>query len=174
MIKIFTEDNKDFFSEKIDKLRKTKKIVTINGCFDIIHLNHFKILHKAKCAGDILVVGLNSDKSVKRLKGEGRPILNQKERAESLIFLPYVDFVYIYEEDTPENFIRITKPDIHVNDSFYGDNCIEKKVVEDLGGKLYIINKFSGISTSDIINRIKTNNSEKDLKNVENTDGSFS
>ena len=61
MTKIFTEINKEDFAEKMDKIRKTKKIVTINGCFDIIHLNHFKILHKAKCAGDILVVGLNSD-----------------------------------------------------------------------------------------------------------------
>jgi len=172
MTKIFTEINKEDFAEKMDKIRKTKKIVTINGCFDIIHLNHFKILHKAKCAGDILVVGLNSDISVKRLKGKGRPILDQDERAKTLLFLPYVDYVYIYNEDTPEDFIRMVKPDTHVNDSFYGDNCVEKKVVEEFGGKLYIVNKFSGISTSEIISRI--DNFSKELKNAEDTGRGFS
>ena len=89
-----------------------------------------------------------------------------------MLFLPYVDYVYIYNEDTPEDFIRMVKPDTHVNDSFYGDNCVEKKVVEEFGGKLYIVNKFSGISTSEIISRI--DNFSKELKNAEDTGRGFS
>lgn len=141
-----------------EDLRKSiKKIVFTNGCFDIIHLGHISYLKQAKNLGDFLIVGLNSDDSVRRLKGKQRPILPQDERAEILDSLKSVDFVVIFEDDTPENLIHIIKPDILVKG---GDYKIEEIVgatfVLSYGGKVVVLPYLEGKSTTNIINKIKS------------------
>lgn len=132
-----------------------KKIVFTNGCFDLLHLGHVRYLRAAKELGDILVVGLNSDDSVRRLKGPGRPLINEAERAEILAALEFVDYVTIFEEDTPINIISAVEPDILVKG---GDWPVEKivggEIVTRRGGKVIAIPFTEGKSTTGIIKRI--------------------
>ncbi|GAB4454864.1 MAG: hypothetical protein OHK0036_18490 [Bacteroidia bacterium] len=129
-----------------------KKIVFTNGCFDILHPGHVYYLNKAKSFGDILIVGLNSDASVKRLKGEKRPIHPQDKRAEVLASILCVDYICIFEEDTPLNLIQMVQPDVLVKG---GDYTIDKIVGADFviqnGGKVEIIPYLEGFSTTKII-----------------------
>lgn len=140
----------------VNKLKKDgKKIVLTNGCFDILHLGHVKYLEEAKKLGDILIVGVNSDKSVRILKGKERPIMPEKERAEIVAALKYVDYVVIFYETNPENVIAQLKPDIHVKGGDYAkDEIPESKLVESLGGKTVILKEIEGKSTSSIIQKI--------------------
>ena len=113
--------------ETIKKLQaQGKKIVATNGCFDILHVGHLRYLEASKALGDVLVVGLNSDKSVKRLKGESRPINNQDDRAEMLLALKPVDFVVIFDEDTAEEFLKSIKPSIYTKGGDYSPSELEK------------------------------------------------
>ncbi len=138
-----------------EERRKGKKIVFTNGCFDIIHAGHVDYLKKAKALGDILVVGLNSDNSIKRIKGEKRPIIPQEMRAEVLSSLKPVDFVVIFEEDTPENLIKAIRPDILVKGGDWELNkIVGKDFVESYGGKVLTIPFTYDISTTEIINTI--------------------
>ena len=133
-----------------------KKIIFTNGCFDILHLGHIKYLEKAKNLGDILVVGLNSDKSVKRLKGQNRPINNEFQRACMLSALYFVDFVVIFDEDTPYELIKSIKPDILVK----GKDYMNKEVIgSDLVDRVELIDFEEGFSTTKIIEKI-----QKDIK----------
>lgn len=134
---------------------KKQKIVTINGCFDMLQLGHIYILYEAKKQGDILLVGLNSDASVKRLKGNDRPINDQATRCQLMAALQMVDYVFIFEEDDPRAFLKVLKPDIHVNDASYGENCIETEVLKTYGGKLHLVEKFKVPSTTQTIEKIK-------------------
>src|ERR1043166_4038641 len=103
-----------------DKLKaEGKRIVTTNGCFDLLHVGHVRILKAARELGDVLIVGINSDASVRELKGESRPITPENERAEILSSLWFVDFVTVFSEDTPVEFLRQVKPWIHVKGSDY-------------------------------------------------------
>jgi len=132
-----------------------KKVVFTNGCFDILHIGHIKYLKKAKSFGDILVVGLNSDSSVKKLKGKNRPVFSQNERAEILSSLEFVDFVVIFNEDTPEKLISIIKPDIHVKGGDYKAGGLpEANIVKSYGGKIKIVKFIPGYSTTNIIKGI--------------------
>lgn len=143
--------------EKINHLRHyhSQTIVTINGCFDLLTPKHVKVLSIAKSQGDILIVGINSDSSIKLLKGIKRPIFTEIERAMFLLELPFVDFVVIYDEKTSENFVARICPDIHANDSSYGINCVEKSILDKFGGKLFIFEKEEeALSTTEIIERI--------------------
>lgn len=139
--------------ELLKKLkRQNKKVVFTNGCFDIVHFGHIKYLEKAKRLGDILVVGLNSNSSVKRLKGESRPINSQFQRACMLAAFYFVDFVVIFEEDTPLELINFLKPDILVKGADYQG----KEVVgSHLVSKVELIDFEEGFSTSKIIDKIK-------------------
>ena len=128
-----------------------KKIVTINGTFDILHKGHEKILNEAKKQGDVLIVGVNSDRSVRKNKGETRPVNSEFNRAKMLANFAYVDFVTIFDEQTPIQMLEIIKPDVHVNGSEYGKQCIEASTVEKNGGRVYIIKLIKGFSTSRII-----------------------
>ncbi|MRJ06210.1 MAG: D-glycero-beta-D-manno-heptose 1-phosphate adenylyltransferase [Epsilonproteobacteria bacterium] len=128
-----------------------KKIVFTNGCFDILHYGHIRYLQKAKKLGDVLIVGLNSDESVKRLKGEKRPINPQYQRAYLLASLEVVDFVVIFEEDTPEQLIKIVTPDILVKG---GDYRNKKIVGADIAKEVKLIEFVEGESTTSIITRI--------------------
>jgi len=134
-----------------------KTIVTCNGAFDILHIGHIKFLKEAKEQGDILIVGLNSDSSVNLNKGNNRPINNEKNRAEILAALQYVDYIVIFQEKDPIKLLEIIKPDIHVNGEEYGENCIEADVVKKYGGKIYLIKKYGDFSTTNLIKKISSN-----------------
>ena len=132
-----------------------KTIVTTNGCFDIINASHIRMLKEAASQGEILVVGLNSDASIHQWKGPSRPIRNETERAEILAAIGYVDFVVLFDERDCTEFVRRIKPDIHVNDASYGEDCVEADAVKESGGKLFLIPKFEGESNSQLIERIQ-------------------
>jgi len=149
--------SRDEIGKVCQKLREEgKKIVFTNGCFDIIHIGHIKYLTEAKKLGDVLVVGLNSDDSVKRLKGESRPVTPQSERAEILDSLKPVDYVVIFEEDTPLELIRIVKPDFLVKGGDYKpENIVGADFVTQNGGKVVVIPYVFGKSTTKLIERLK-------------------
>ena len=130
-------------------------VVFTNGCFDLLHHGHVDILHKSKCLGDRLVVGLNSDASVKRLKGEKRPIVKEEDRAAILSALSSVDLVVLFDEDTPIELIRAVRPDILVKGADYKPHeVVGKEVVESYGGRVELVPLREGHSTSGIEERI--------------------
>ncbi len=138
------------------KDHEKQKIVFTNGCFDILHVGHIRYLQEAAKLGDILIVGLNSDESVKRLKGPERPINSEADRAEMLGALGFVDYVAIFSEDTPLNLIKMIKPDVLVKGGDYApDDVVGKKEVEERGGRLVLIPFVEGKSTTNIIEKIK-------------------
>jgi len=128
------------------------KTVFTNGCFDILHIGHIHILREAKSFGDVLVVGLNSDESVKRLKGNNHPLITDQYRREILLELKCVDDVVIFNEDTPYELIKKVCPDIIVKG---GDYTIEEVVGHDIVDKTIIVDFLYNISTSDIIKKAK-------------------
>ncbi len=140
----------------IKKLKsKNKKIIFTNGCFDILHYGHVKYLQKAKNLGDILIVGLNSDASIRRLKGKTRPIIAQKDRAMLLAALESVDFVVIFNEDTPFNLIKYIMPDVLVKGGDWSKkDIIGADLVKSGFGKVATIPYIKGYSTTKIINKL--------------------
>ena len=149
-------DRKNLDEVIFEEKNQNKKIVSTNGCFDILHVGHVRYLQESKKQGDILVVYLNSDASVKRLKGESRPLNSESDRAEVLAALACVDYVVIFEEDTPCNLIEITKPDVHTKGGDYNpDNLPETKVIRENGGELVFINFTEGKSTTATIEKMK-------------------
>lgn len=148
---------RESLGEHIDGLRKQgKRIVTTNGCFDILHVGHVRILKQSKALGDILVVGINSDASVSALKGPERPINNQNDRAELLSSLECVDVVSIFDEATPVEFIKVVKPDIHVKGADYKPQDLEETpVVEALGGRVEILPLVPQKSTTSLVQKIR-------------------
>lgn len=136
---------------------QNKKIVFTNGCFDLLHIGHVKYLEEAKSLGDILIVGINTDQSVRRLKGPTRPIQNENDRAEILAALKAVDHTVLFDEETPIKLIENIKPDILVKG---GDWKIEQIVGSDFvlqnGGKVFSLNFIEGRSTTRIIEKSKT------------------
>ena len=134
-----------------------KKLVFSNGCFDIVHLGHLDYLEKARNLGDYLVLGLNSDKSVRQLKGHGRPVIDEISRARLMAGLEYIDSVILFDELTPEKLINAILPDILVKGDDYSiQNIIGADVVIKHGGKVETIPLVKGYSTSEIINKIKS------------------
>ncbi len=148
---------KDEILKIVEKLKnENKKIVFTNGCFDILHVGHVRYLNKSAEFGDILIVGLNSDASVKRLKGESRPLNNENDRAEVLSALKSVDYVVLFNEDTPENLLECIKPDIYTKGADYTlETLPEAKTVIKNGGHVEFIEMVDGKSTTNIINNIK-------------------
>jgi D-beta-D-heptose 7-phosphate kinase/D-beta-D-heptose 1-phosphate adenosyltransferase len=133
---------------------KGKRIVTTNGSFDILHRGHLHILSEAREQGDVLIVGLNSDASVRGYKGPGRPIVPQRNRADMLLALRVVDYVHIFDEPDPIAFLNELRPDVHVNGSEYGENCIERDVVLNGGGSIYIVARLPELSTSQLVSAL--------------------
>jgi D-beta-D-heptose 7-phosphate kinase/D-beta-D-heptose 1-phosphate adenosyltransferase len=131
---------------------KGQKIVTINGSFDLLHSGHLHILKEARRQGDVLIVGLNSDASVKRYKGPTRPVVTERRRAEMLLALRMVDFVHIFDESDPIAFLKEINPDVHVNGSEYGWDCVESETVRRGGGSLHIVDRLPDLSTSGLLN----------------------
>ena len=132
-----------------------KKIVFTNGCFDILHVGHIRLLNDAKKLGDILVVGINSDSSVKKLKGENRPVNIESDRKTLLESLKSVDYVFTFDEDNPLNLIKKIRPNILVKGGDYNENIIGSDFVIENGGEVKILCFHEGYSSSKYINKIK-------------------
>ena len=149
--------------KKVKQLQENgKKVVFTNGVFDILHIGHLTYLEEARELGDVLIVGVNSDRSVKTNKGDKRPINPEKNRAEMLLGLKFVDFTVIFDEKTPENLLDLLKPDIHVKGGDYKkEDLPETEIVEKNGGEVKILSFVDNISTTEIINKIIDVYSEK-------------
>jgi D-glycero-beta-D-manno-heptose 1-phosphate adenylyltransferase len=142
---------------ELEPLRQAGKvIVTTNGCFDIVSLAHVRMLQIAKDQGDVLVVGINSDHSIHQLKGPKRPIRTEQERVTIIAAFHMVDYAVLFDERDCTDFVSRVKPNVHVNDASYGENCIESSAVKACGGKLYLVPKFEWESNSKLIERIRT------------------
>ncbi|OEU67885.1 MAG: glycerol-3-phosphate cytidylyltransferase [Desulfobacterales bacterium PC51MH44] len=142
--------------QKINALRESgQSIVFTNGCFDILHVGHVRYLAAAGAEGDVLVVGLNSDESVRSIKPANRPIVNQDQRAEVLANLECVDYITVFDEPDPLNLIRALKPDVLVKGAdWQAEDIIGTDVVKAGGGRVVRVAVVPGISTSQIIQRI--------------------
>ena len=153
---------KDSLKRTVETLRKkNKKIVTTNGVFDILHIGHIRYVQQAKKLGNILIVAVNSDASVKKIKGPKRPLNNENDRAEALAALECVDYVTIFNEENPIKTLGIIKPNIHVKGGDYKINqIIEKNIVEKNNGKIVLVPKVEGYSTTEFIKKVL--NSYKD------------
>ena len=131
-------------------------LVFTNGCFDLLHRGHVEYLYAARALGDALVVGLNTDDSVRRLKGEGRPLNSQEDRAVVLAGLGCVDAVTFFDEDTPRNLIAALLPDILVKGGDYRpENVVGREEVEAAGGRVVILPYLEGRSTTGLVRRIQ-------------------
>ncbi len=138
-----------------------KKIAFTNGCFDILHPGHTRYLYKARASADFLVVALNSDASLKALKGPGRPILSEEARAELLAALGFVDAVVIFDEDTPLKLIKKLLPDVLVKGADWSEEeIVGADVVKEAGGEVKRIPVVEGFSTSSIVERIVASSAE--------------
>src|SRR3972149_9011872 len=139
---------------RIKKIRSEKKtIVSLNGSFDLLHAGHLKIIYTASTLADVLIVALNTDSSIKEYKSKNRPIIPLEYRMQVMAALEFVSYVTYFEDTTPIKILDIIKPDIHVNGSEYGKDCIEKEVVEKNGGKIFIVDLKPSLSTSNIITK---------------------
>ncbi len=140
-----------------ERLRtQDRKVVFTNGCFDLIHLGHVRMLTEAKSLGDVLIVAINSDRSVRELKGPNRPILNEHERAELLAALACVDYVIIFDDLLPRETIMAIQPDVLVKGGDYTpDTIVGRDEVEAIGGVVKSLSYVGGFSTTDLIERIK-------------------
>jgi rfaE bifunctional protein nucleotidyltransferase chain/domain len=138
--------------------RAGQRIVFANGCFDVLHVGHVRYLAAARALGDLLIVGINSDVQTRRLKGEGRPLLSQAERAEIIASIEAVDFVTIFEEPTVEQLLLALKPDIHAKGTDYtADSVPERDVVRSFGGRVAIVGDPKDHSSSEMIERVSGN-----------------
>ncbi|MFI5094133.1 MAG: D-glycero-beta-D-manno-heptose 1-phosphate adenylyltransferase [Candidatus Acidiferrum sp.] len=136
--------------------RNGRRIVFTNGCFDLLHPGHIGLLEQARALGDALIVGLNSDASVRKLKGAGRPVLPERERAEILAALECVDAVLIFDEPTPREVIARLLPDVLVKGSDWpGDQIVGREEVEAAGGRVVSISVVPGYSTTEILRKIR-------------------
>ena len=139
-----------------------QKVVFTNGCFDLLHPGHVKLMTEARAACDRLVVGLNSDASVRRLKGKERPVQDQQARAEVLAALEAVDLVVIFEQDTPVELIRRVKPTVLVKGADYRiDQVVGRELVEEFGGKVILVGLAPGYSTTALVQRSAANSARE-------------
>ncbi|MEA1927542.1 MAG: D-glycero-beta-D-manno-heptose 1-phosphate adenylyltransferase [Candidatus Auribacterota bacterium] len=135
--------------------KAAKRIVFTNGCFDLLHVGHLRYLRQARDEGDLLILGLNSDRSVRELKGINRPFVPQEERAEILSALLMVDFIVIFDERTPLELIKEIRPNVLVKGGDWKrEDIVGGKEVEEDGGKVVVVPEISGRSTSNLVARI--------------------
>lgn len=132
-----------------------KTIVTNNGSYDIVHLGHILGLFEAKQQGDILIVGVNSDCSVKSYKGPNRPINDEYMRSHLLAALSCTNYVFLFDDLDPRGWLQKIQPHVHTNGAEYGENCIEREVVESNGGRIHLLSMIKGYKTTSIIEKIK-------------------
>ena len=147
---------------EIDILRRQgKKIAFTNGCFDILHVGHVRYLQEAKKEGDVLVLALNSDRSVRSIKGDKRPIVPEGERADVLAALACIDYVTIFDEETPLALIETLRPDVLIKGGDWAEeNIVGRDSVRSWGGCVIVIPEIEGASTTNIIEKIKTLHTE--------------
>ncbi len=139
-----------------EERRAGRRIVFTNGCYDILHVGHVRLLEEARRQGDRLVVGVNSDRSVRALKGPSRPMQTQGDRAEILAALRCVDYVTIFDEDTPVETIRALRPDVHVKGGDYAPEALpEADVVREVGGRVHIVPLVEGRSTTRLVEQAR-------------------
>jgi rfaE bifunctional protein nucleotidyltransferase chain/domain len=143
-----------------DQLRGARKVIVwTNGCFDLLHAGHARSLRAARALGDVLVVGVNSDASVRRLKGPGRPVMPATERAELIASLACVAHAVVFDKDTPEECIQLLRPDVHCKGADYapphGKPIPEAALVESYGGRVAFLPLVEGLSTTELIRRIR-------------------
>ena len=152
-------------SDRCDKLRSAgKRIVATNGCFDLLHVGHVRYLQSARALGDLLVVGLNSDSSVEQLKGVGRPISSDRDRAEILSALACVDVVTIFPEIRATKFLATVRPAVYVKGGDYSTETLDKEervFLEEIGATIRLIPFQEGYSTSELLEQICKSRSEK-------------
>ena len=140
---------------ELKRIGSGRKVVFTNGCFDILHAGHVRYLERAKRLGDILVVGMNTDRSVRKIKGSGRPIVAEKDRATLLSALKMVDYVVLFDEPTPIRLIEAIKPDVLVKGSDWKKrDIVGADFVESYGGKVRRIGLLKGRSTTDVVKKI--------------------
>lgn len=145
----------DVSSVVIDLKAQGKRVVSLNGSFDLMHAGHLYMLYEAKKKGDILIVALNSDKSIKQYKNSNRPIIPLEFRLLMMAAIEVVDYVTFFDETVPMEILKKIHPDIHVNGAEYGKECVESDLLKDLGSDLYLVDRIPSLSTSEIINKIK-------------------
>lgn len=142
-------------SEKINEIRQSKKqIATLNGSFDLLHAGHLHIIFEASQVADVLIVALNTDRSIQEYKSPFRPIISLENRLQMMSALEFVDYVTWFDETDPKKILSIIKPDVHVNGAEYGENCLESETVKSNGGRIHIVPLVPGLSTSQIIKKI--------------------
>jgi rfaE bifunctional protein nucleotidyltransferase chain/domain len=147
---------REALTEKVQALKRVgKKIVFTNGCFDFLHVGHVRYLKAARAHGDVLVVGLNSDGSVRQIKGPGHPVVPEDERAEILASLACVDFVTVFDEPDPAMIIGILMPDVLVKGADWAEDAIVgRDIVQGAGGRVVRIPLTEGVSTTGMIEKI--------------------
>jgi D-glycero-beta-D-manno-heptose 1-phosphate adenylyltransferase len=141
--------------EKVAELRRQgKTIATLNGSFDLMHAGHLEMIHQASLQADVLIVALNTDRSIQEYKNPLRPIIPLEYRLRMMAALEMVDYVTWFDETDPRKILSHIRPDVHVNGAEYGANCIEAEVVRSHGGKIHIVSLVPGLSTTQIIKKI--------------------
>ncbi len=147
---------RDAMRAERERLRAARRrVVFTNGCFDILHVGHAQYLAQARALGDVLVVGLNSDASVRRNKGPLRPIVPEADRADLLLALRCVDYVVLFDEDTPLELIESLLPDVLVKGRDWAHQVVGREAVEAAGGRVVLADLVAGRSTTDIIARVR-------------------
>lgn len=140
----------------IASLRAGKKtIATLNGSFDLLHAGHLQIIYEASQMGDVLIVALNTDHSIRQYKSARRPIIPLEYRLQMMAALEFIDYLTWFDETDPRQLLAVIKPDVHVNGAEYGANCIEAECVRSYGGRIHIVQLVPGLSTSAIIRKIQ-------------------
>lgn len=140
---------------KVAELRKAgKRIATLNGSFDLMHAGHLHIIFEASQVADVLIVALNTDRSIQEYKSPLRPIIPLEYRMQMMAALGFVDYVTWFDETDPRRILSEIKPDVHVNGAEYGENCIEAATVKENGGKIHIVQLVPGLSTSQVLKKI--------------------
>jgi len=155
------KDGKFIAPEELEKrvlcFRKLgKTIATLNGSFDLMHAGHLQIIYEASRQADLLILALNSDASIKQYKSPKRPFITLEHRLQMASALQFVDFVTYFDETDPCEFLKRVKPDVHVNGSEYGEECIEAEVVKEYGGTIHIVSLVPGLSTTNLVEKIKS------------------
>lgn len=151
--KVVLPENVEKWADQLHE--KGIKITTLNGSFDLLHAGHLQIIYEASLQGDVLMLALNTDSSIKEYKGPTRPIIPLQYRLEMMAALQFVDYVTWFSETDPRHILSQIKPEVHVNGSEYGENCIEADVVKKYGGKVHIVSLLPGLSTSAVLKKIQ-------------------
>ena len=143
-------------ADRIAKLRSQKRtIATLNGSFDLLHAGHLQIIFEASQVADLLLVALNTDRSIQEYKSPKRPIIPLEYRLQMMAALSFVDYLTWFDEPDPIKILSVIKPDVHVNGAEYGENCIEAETVKAHGGRIHIVQLVPGLSTSAVIRKIQ-------------------